>query len=88
MSQETLSADQHQNFAGSSRLCEVTRENLAANPDRNEDTYQRGRIWYASLVSGEMTPVRMEFTTGFGVVKAYLAELRGHGVDLRLMRSE
>jgi Protein of unknown function (DUF3108) len=86
--QETLSTDQHQNFAGSSRLCDVTRENLAANPDRNEDTYERGRIWYASLISGEMTPVRMEFTTAFGVVKAYLSELRGHDVDLRLMRSE
>ena len=56
--------------------------------NRNEDTYQRGQIWYASLILGEMTPVRMEFTTAFGVVKAYLAELRGHGVDLRLMRSE
>lgn len=81
---EALSADDHQNFTGSARLCEVTRENLAANPDRNDDTYQRGRIWYAPLISGEMTPVRMEFTTDFGVVKAYLAELRGNGVDLRL----
>ena len=81
---ETLSADDHQNFAGSSRLCEVTRENIADNPDRNEDTYRRGRIWYAALISGEMTPVRMEFTTAFGTVTAYLAELRGHGVDLRL----
>jgi hypothetical protein len=33
-----------------------------------------------------MTPVRMEFTTDFGVVIAYFAELRGHGVDLRLAR--
>jgi hypothetical protein len=33
-----------------------------------------------------MTPVRMEFTTAFGVVKAYLAELRDRGLDLRLAR--
>ena len=64
----------------------MTRENLAASPYRNEDTYQRGRIWHAPLISGEMTPVRMEFTTGFGVVKAYLAGIRGHGVDLNLAR--
>jgi hypothetical protein len=28
----------------------------------------------------------MEFTTAFGVVKAYLAELRDGGVDLRFTR--
>jgi Protein of unknown function (DUF3108) len=83
---ETLLANEHQNFVGSSRLCEVTRENLAESFDRNEDTYQRARIWYAPLIPGEMTPVRMEFTTAFGVVTAYLAELRGHGIDLHLIR--
>ena len=31
-----------------------------------------------------MMPVRMEFDTAFGVVKGYLAELRGPGVDLQL----
>jgi hypothetical protein len=83
---EALSADEHQSFAGSSRLCEVTRENFAGNPDRNDDTYQRARIWYAPLIPGLMTPVRMEFTTAVGVVTAYLAELRGHGIELHLMR--
>jgi len=82
---ETLSADDHQNFAGSSQVCEIVREDLVLNPDRNEDTYQRGKIWYARLIAGgQMMPVRMEFTTAFGVVKAYLAELRGRGVDVRL----
>ena len=80
---ESLTADDRQNFAGSSRLCEVTRENTVGTPGRDEDTYQRGRFWYAPLISGEMTPVRMEFTTRFGVVTAYLAELRGRGADLR-----
>ena len=83
VSRQTLSADDHQEFAGSAQLCEVTRENLIASRSRNEDTYQRGRIWYASLIPDETTPVRMEFTTAFGVVTAYLAELLDRGVDLR-----
>jgi hypothetical protein len=63
----------------------VTRENLAASPDRNDDTYRRGKIWYVPLIAGEMTPVRLEFTTDSGVVTAYLAELSAPGVDLRFL---
>jgi len=33
-----------------------------------------------------MMPVRMEYDTAFGVVKGYLGELRGPGVNLRLMK--
>jgi hypothetical protein len=56
------------------------------NPDRNEDTYLRGRIWYARVIAGDrMLPVRMEFDTVFGGVKGYLAELQGRGVNLNLM---
>lgn len=83
---ETLYADDHHSFAGPAQLCEITRENLIASRDRNEDTYQQGRIWYASLIAGEITPVRMEFTTAFGVVKAYLADLRHGGGDLHFTR--
>jgi Protein of unknown function (DUF3108) len=83
---ETLVADSYQNFAGPARLCEVVREDIVVNPDRNESTYQRGRIWYARVAAGgRMEPVRMEFDTDFGVVRGYLAEWRGRGVDLRLM---
>src|SRR6266446_10496083 len=83
---ETLSADGYQNFAGPTQLCEVVREEIMANRNKNEDTYRRGRIWYARLVGGDrMMPVRMEFDTEFGVVTGYLAELRGRGVDLHLM---
>jgi hypothetical protein len=32
-----------------------------------------------------MMPVRMEFETGFGVVRGYLAELRGRGINLHLI---
>ena len=31
-------------------------------------------------------PVRMEYDTAFGVVKGYLAELRGRGINIQLMR--
>ena len=84
---ETLSADRYQNFAGPTQVCEVLREDLQANPDRNEDTYRRGKIWYARVIAGDrMIPVRMEFDTAFGGVKGYLAELHGRGVDLHLVR--
>jgi hypothetical protein len=84
---DLLPADGHQNFAGSAQLCQVVREEIVANPNKNEDTYRRGRIWYAQLVAGDrMIPVRMEFDTAFGGVKGYLAELRGRGVHLHLLR--
>jgi hypothetical protein len=83
--QETLSADGYQKFAGPSQVCEVRREDVVINPDRNEDTYRRGKIWYSRLLAGDrMMPVRMEFDTAFGVVRGYLAELRGRGVNLYL----
>jgi hypothetical protein len=45
------------------------------------------RIWYAQVVAGDrMLPVRMEFDTAFGSVKGYLAELRGRGVSLQLLK--
>jgi Protein of unknown function (DUF3108) len=77
VARQTLSADDHQKFAGSSQVCEVRREDLSAAPNQDESTYQGGKIWYTRLIAGEMTPVRMEFTTAFGVVKAYLAQLWG-----------
>jgi len=84
---EMLSADEYQNFAGPTQICEVAREDIQANRNHNEDTYRRGKIWYARVMAGDrMVPVRMEFDTAFGGVKGYLAELRGRGVDLHLMR--
>jgi Protein of unknown function (DUF3108) len=86
LKKEALSADGYQNFVGPSLVCEVVREDIVANPDQNEDTYRRGRIWYARVMAGDrMVPVRMEFDTAFGIVKGYLAELHGRGVNLQLM---
>lgn len=82
---ETLSADGYQNFTGPAQLCEVVREDVLVNRNQSEDTYRRGKIWYARLVPDRVVPVRMEFDTEFGVVKGYLAELRGRGVKLQLM---
>ena len=81
---ETLSADGYQKFTGPAQVCQVVREDIVVNPDRNEDTYKRGRIWYARVAGDRMMPVRMEYDTAFGVVKGYLAELRGHGATLQL----
>src|SRR5919197_4249490 len=65
---ETLAADNRQNFSGPAQLCTVAREDLVTNPDRNEDTYRTGRIWYARVIGGDrLVPVRMEFETAFGV---------------------
>ena len=82
---ETLSADGYQKFAGPAQVCQVVREDIVVNPDRNEDTYKRGRIWYAQVAGDRMMPVRMEYDTAFGAVKGYLAELRGRGAKLTLV---
>jgi hypothetical protein len=64
LKRETLSADSYQNFSGLSQVCQVTRQDIVVNPDRNEDTYRTGRIWYARVMAGDrVVPVRMEFDT-------------------------
>jgi hypothetical protein len=86
---EMLSPRAGQKFSGSTRVCNVTREDLADFPVSNspgEGTYRTGKIWYAHLAgSSQMVPVRMEFGTEFGSVEGYLAEVRGRGVDLHFM---
>jgi Protein of unknown function (DUF3108) len=84
---EILSADIHQSFAGLTQPCEVTREDILLGAGPGEDTYRRGRIWYARFAAGDlMLPVRMEFDTAFGPVRGYLAELHQRGADIHLMR--
>jgi hypothetical protein len=84
LKRDTLSADGYQKFAGPAQVCQVVREDIVVNPDRSEDTYKRGRIWYAQVTGDRMMPVRMEYDTAFGVGKGYLAEVRGHGASLQL----
>jgi Protein of unknown function (DUF3108) len=84
--EEILSADSYQTFAGPSQVCQVSREDVVVNPDRNEDTYKTGRIWYSQIMpGGRVMPVRMEYDTAFGAVKGYLAEFRGPGAKLNLV---
>lgn len=84
---ETLTADSYQKFAGPTLVCAVVRKDIVTSPNGGEDTYQRGKIWYARLTAGDrMIPVRMEYDTAFGAVTGYLAELRGPGFDLHLTR--
>jgi Protein of unknown function (DUF3108) len=85
LKEETLSADGYQRFAGPTRVCEVVRSEIVAGRGHDDDTYQRGRMWYARLTQTDwMMPVRMEYDTAFGTVQGYLAELEGPGVHLRL----
>jgi hypothetical protein len=80
---ETLIPDRHQRFSGATRLCEIVRDVIVANPDAEESTYDRARLWYARLLpDGRMLPVRMEYETPFGSVNGYLADISGFGTHL------
>jgi hypothetical protein len=83
----TLAPASGQNFAGATIACRMMRRYLDSNADEEQDEGARqGTIWYAKLIPGDlMVPVRMELETHVGNVTAYLAELHGRGVDLKLM---
>jgi hypothetical protein len=84
--EDTLSADNYQDFVGPTHVCKVVREMIVANPDKKEGTYKQGMLWYARLLPNDrMVPVRMEYDTLFGKVAGYLAELIGYGIHLHLM---
>jgi hypothetical protein len=85
LADETLSPDNYQNYSGPTKVCQVVRDVLVANPNRSESTYQHGKIWFAPLLPGRrMIPVRMEYDTIFGAVSGYLADLTGPSVRLHL----
>lgn len=76
-----------QQFEGATTACRMTRRNVSTGSDPEQDEGARGgTIWYAKLIPGDlMVPVRMELETQIGGVTAYLAELHGRGVNLKLM---
>lgn len=77
-----------QRFEGTTTACRMARRNISTGSDSEQDEgAQQGTIWYAKLIPGGdlMIPVRMELETQIGGVTAYLAELRGRGVALKLM---
>src|SRR5580693_7149541 len=84
--QETLAPDGGQKFEGTTIACRMTRYIRGIPDDERGEGAQKGTIWYASLLPGDVViPVRMQLDTQIGSVDAYLAELHGRGVDLRLM---
>ena len=84
---KTLPSSGGQKFEGATTACRMTRRNVATGSDSEQDEgAKQGTIWYAKLTPGDlMVPVRMELETQIGGVTAYLAELRGRGVDLKLL---
>jgi hypothetical protein len=84
---KALPAAGGQKFEGATTACRMMRRNVATGSDAEQDEgAKQGTIWYAKLTSAElMVPVRMELETQIGGVTAYLAELHGRGVDLKLM---
>ncbi len=84
---KTLASVAGQKFEGEAIACHMYRRDVPGvdQPERDEGARQ-GTIWYAKLLPGDtMVPVRMQMEAQIGVVDGYLAELRGRGVNLKLM---
>jgi hypothetical protein len=83
---ETLAPESGQQFQGATIACSMTRHDRNIDDQPTEGAKQ-GTLWYAALIPGAdiMIPVRMRLQTQIGVVDAYLAELRGRGVNLRFI---
>ena len=74
-------------IAGATHVCRMSRRRIAGFPAERggNETADIGKLWFARLLPGDlMVPVRIEFASEFGTFTAELAELRGHGADLRL----
>ena len=84
--QQVLSAENGQRLEGRTIACRMTRQLRGAAAPEQDEGARKGTIWYAPLLPGDVVvPVRMRLETQIGSVDAYLAELHGRGVDLRLM---
>jgi hypothetical protein len=83
---QALSPEGGQRWQGTTISCRMASHNRGpADPEQSEGA-RKGILWYAPLLPGAIVvPVRMQLETQIGSVDAYLAELHGLGVDLRLM---
>jgi hypothetical protein len=83
---QALSPEGGQRWQGTTISCRMASHNRGpADPEQGEGA-RKGILWYAPLLPGAIVvPVRMQLETQIGSVDAYLAELHGRGVDLRLM---
>jgi hypothetical protein len=63
----------------------VRHDHVVDEAEKNEGA-REGVLWYATVAPSDLLiPVRMRLETHVGAVDAYLAELHGRGIDLRLM---
>lgn len=88
LGEKTLSRIGGHRFAGATRACHMLRVEIAgfSSDPQDSEGAREGTIWYARLMPGDLLlPVRMVLETEIGSVTAYLAELHGRGVDLKLM---
>ena len=84
--QQVLSSENGQRLEGRTIACLMTRHLRGATAAEQDEGARQGTIWYAPLLPGDVVvPVRMRLDTQIGSVDAYLAELHGRGIDLRLM---
>jgi hypothetical protein len=83
---QVLTPENGQRLEGRTVACQMTRRIYGASAAEQDEGARQGTIWYAPLLPGDVVvPVRMRLETQIGSVDAYLAELHGRGVDLRLM---
>lgn len=85
--QQVLAPEGGQRFAGAVIACSMARYNRVVDGSEQNEGARNGTLWYAALVPGAdlVIPVRMRLRTQMGTVDAYLAELQGRGVGLRLI---
>jgi hypothetical protein len=82
--EQKLSASGGQHYSGDSKACKMKRENVTGYPTDKLEMPQRGTIWYARLMPGDlMLPVKLEMVTDIGSVTGHLAEMHGRGADLK-----
>jgi hypothetical protein len=84
---EMLEPESGQRFKGAAVACNMWRIDRAGDDEEKMEGANQGTLWYAALVPGNdiLIPVRMRLRTQIGTVDAYLAELNGRGVHLRLI---
>jgi hypothetical protein len=82
-----LTPSDGQKFSGPAQACHMVRNEIGGFyvDKKHEEGAQSGTIWYAPLLTDLAVPVRMKMDTEIGDVSIFLSQLRGRGVNLRLM---
>jgi len=75
-------------YKGTTIACRMVRYNRVVDEAEKNEGAASGTLWYAiNMIPGSdnVVPVRMRLDTQIGAVDAYLAEIHGRGVDLKLI---